>query len=115
MADDAYNLVCRCSQMCLLHSLSVIVVARRRTQLICAVLLFSVSFQATAKWSFEVVVMWAQFSQHSFEVAVMCTQFDVHHDVFLFQSSGCLLCHGSGEVFAPICFAFPELFDHGHR
>ena len=32
----------------------------------------------------------------------------------LLRLSGCLLCHGSGEVFAPICFAFPELFDHGH-
>ena len=26
----------------------------------------------------------------------------------------CLLCHGSGEVFAPNCFPFPQLFDHGH-
>ena len=29
---------------------------------------------------------------------------------FLLQSSGCLLCNGS----VPICFAFPDLFDHAY-
>ena len=34
---------------------------------------------------------------------------------FLLRLSDCLLCHGSGELFAPSCFPFPQLFDHGHR
>ena len=42
-AADAHNLVCRCSHLCLLHSLSLLSQQENRTQLIWAVLLFSVS------------------------------------------------------------------------
>ena len=31
----------------------------------------------------------------------------------LLRLGDCLLCRGSGEVFAPHCFLFPQLFDHG--
>ena len=46
---------------------------------------------------------------------LLCSAADVRRRCFhcVLRLGDCLLCHGSGEVFAPNCFPFPQLFNLG--
>ena len=76
------------------------------------------------RWNLEQVVL-DLFSHFTFEkirwslsahVRVFVDSIDFLKRCFhcVRRLGDCLLCHGSGEVFALDCFPFPQLFDHGH-